>query len=235
MERPGSTNRPGRRRRPASPGGVGQRPAQHVGVVGHVRRLLARLVGHAETTAQVQLLHPGAGGRLHLGGQAADHGHSLGVGAQHVDLGTDVAVEPGEVHVPAGRHPLGRGQGGPGADREPELGVVGARLDVFVGVGLDAGGDPDQDPGGGQPLVAHQRFDPVELGVGVGHDPAHPGGQAAGQLVDRTCCCRGRRSAPPGSGRPGPTCSSPPVATSRWRPSSSTRRAMALHRNALPA
>ena len=31
------------------------------------------------------------------------------------------------------------------------------------------------------------------------------------------------------------TWSSPPVATSRWRPSSATRRAIAMHRNALPA
>ena len=93
-----------------------------------------------------------------------------------------MAVEAGQLEVGAGRHPAGGLQGVPGADGEAELRVLGAGLDVLVGVGLDARRHPDHDPGDGQPAL-DQRLEPVELGERVGHDPPDAGGQGGGQLL----------------------------------------------------
>ena len=82
---------------------------------------------------------------------------------------------------------------------EPELGVVLAGADEFVGVHLDTGGHPDQHSGpatnhpgfgrsrGGPVRVTArgQPLDPVDLVERVHHDASDPYGQRRGQLFVR--------------------------------------------------
>ena len=72
-------------------------------------------------------------------------------------------VDPAHLHR---RRRLSSLDGGVGRSRrhgEAELGIVLARLDELVGVGFDARGHPDEDPGRLRSL-RYQVFDPVQIG-----------------------------------------------------------------------
>ena len=62
--------------------------------------------------------------------------------------------------------------------------------------------------------------DAVDLVEGVDDDPADPVVERRARSRRRSCCCRASRSAPPGTPARSATASSPPVQTSRRRPSS---------------
>ena len=134
------------------------------------------------------------------------------------------------------------GESGPGPtaragvarrDAEAELRVVLAGADELVGVGLDAGRDPDQHlRDDGRPRRGSAR-EPVELVEAVDDDATDAGPPRRRAARRATCCCRAGRAGRPGTPAASATCSSPPVATSRCMPSSWASRAIARHRNAL--
>jgi hypothetical protein len=95
-----------------------------------------------------------------------------------------VAVEPGQGHARALGHLPGGGESSSAPHGEAELGVLGARFDVLVGVGLHARGHPHQHPGSRQAAL-DQLLDAVELDARVGHHPAHAASQGGGQLLLR--------------------------------------------------
>ena len=83
-------------------------------------------------------------------------------------------------------------------EAEAELRVLLTGSDEFVGVDLDAGGDPGQHAGPPphgrfgvlgaaveRGRVGDQALDPVDLVEGVDHDTAHPDRQGRGQLLGR--------------------------------------------------
>ena len=118
-----------------------------------------------------QLEHP-PGGHLEAGGVE--------------DLRADVRVQPGELEHGQRQHPADRLVGGAGREREAELLVVVRGRHELVGVRLDPGRHPDQDPrpGAGQVGVVGE---PGDLLEGVDHDVPDPGRHRlldlGGQLV----------------------------------------------------
>ena len=117
---------------------------------------------------------------------------------------------------------LGRGAAG---EREAELLVLVRGRDELVGVRLDADGDPDQDPRRARPRRSPASASRSISSKRVDDDAADAGVERAAELGDATCCCRARRSARAGSRPRSATASSPPVQTSRPRPSSAIQRA----------
>ena len=134
-------------------------------------------------------------------------------------------------------HPAYGLEGVTAGDREAELLVLVRGGDVLVGVRLDAGGH------------AHHHRARVRPALGGDLRPAArsrakestmirptPERDGAAQLGERSCCCRGSRSAPSvEAGRARRRSSSPPEQTSRRSPSSATQRATVVQRKALPA
>ena len=80
--------------------------------------------------------------------------------------------------------------------------------------------DPDQDRRAARRARCGSRGEPGDLVEGVEHEAADAGVDARRPARRPTCCCRGTRSARPGSRRASATASSPPLQTSRLRPSS---------------
>ena len=135
---------------------------------------------------------------------------------QREDLAADVGVHADQLDRGSGPAQPGDRLGGRARGQaEAELGVVLAGPHVLVGVGLDAGRDPDQDgrarPGGD---LGDQSLEPVDLVEGVDDDAADPGRERRGAARRRTCCCRAGRAARPGTPAARATWSSPPVETS---------------------
>ena len=174
--------------------------AQPVGVLEDVHRVVGGGVGDALAAAEVEL------GQLDAvlvadRGEQPDHPVRGELEAVDVeDVRADVAVQPDQLERRQREHPadrLGRRAAG---QREAELLVLLAGLDVLVGVRLDAGRHPDVDPlahagalgDGGQPL---------ELVEGVDDDAADADARRRARARRRSCCCRGRAAARRGSRR----------------------------------
>ena len=102
-------------------------------------------VGHAQSAAQVQLLHLISALGLDGGDELHHNVGGLGEGIGVEDLGADVAMEARQMDVGLGEsqlddvHSLSRLNGG------AELGVHRAGHDGLVGMGIDTGGDAEQD------------------------------------------------------------------------------------------
>ena len=112
----------------------------------------------------------------------------------------------------------------PPAEREPELLVLVRRRDVLVRVRLDADRHADAARARGRRRSAARSRDPVDLLERVDDDAADAGGERPARARRPTCCCRAGRCAPRGTPARSATASSPPVHTSRPRPSSATQR-----------
>ena len=192
-------------------------------------RLLALDVGDAEAAADAQL------GELERVEEAGEGLDLLDEGVEQEDLAADVGVDADELDCPAvvGGEALDCLCGLAGAEAEAELGVLLSGHDVLVGVGLDAGRDPDEHAwpcspgvrGGRSRRRSRPRCGPRPLVMLVGARP-------------RTCCCRGGsggRQARPRPGRRGARrrstrrCTCPPRRRGRpWpcrgRPSRRRRR-----------
>ena len=99
-------------------------------------------------------------------------GHLEAAGVE--DLRADVRVQPGELERGQRQHPPDRLVGGAGREREAELLVVVRGRHELVGVRLDPGRHPDQDPrpDAGQVGVVGEPGDLLER---VDHDVPHPG------------------------------------------------------------
>src|SRR5690606_13640700 len=78
--------------------------------------------------------------------------------------------------------PPGRLEGESAGDGDPKLRVQLPRLHVTVGVGFDAGGDPQEDVSGA-PHFGGQFVEPHELRLAVHHDPPDSRRQTHTQLV----------------------------------------------------
>ena len=110
-----------------------------VGPLGLGRGRLAVDVGHAEAAAHDEL------GQTERGEEPAQHLRRLFERRHVEDLAPDVGVHADQLdrgQQLEGGHRLGRRAR---RHREAELGVLSAGADELVGVGLDAGRDPDQD------------------------------------------------------------------------------------------
>ena len=118
-------------------------------------------------------------------GQQRDHhlGHAL-EGARVEDLGADVGLDPQppDARLP-GEEPE-RGVELAAAQVEPELGIFLARADELVRVGLDAGGDAQEDVHGVAVDVREGEQQPQLVEV-VHVDAADADGEGAKQLLGR--------------------------------------------------
>ncbi len=148
-------------------------------------------------------------------------------------LAADVRVQPDELD--------GRGCAGPVdgplrvacREAEPELRVVLPGLHVFVRVGLDAGSDPEEHRRS-ETVLRMQRVEAIELVERVDDGATHARGASRPQL-DEALVVAVKDEPLGGKPAASATCSSPPVATSRRNPSSSTKRTIARHKNAFEA
>ena len=118
---------------------------------------------------------------------------------------------------------------------EAELGVVLARRDVLVGVGVHARRDAQQHVRRRSPTAGVERVEAVELVEAVDDHVTDAGRRSPSAARRGSCCCRASMHADAGTPAASATCSSPPLATSRSMPSSWARRAIARHRNAFVA
>ena len=206
-------------------GGV-QRLAHDLAPLGDVGRRLAFHIGHAQTAAHGEA-------RQFVGGDQL--GHDLGrqgEGLGGEDLAADVGVQPDQLDGGRSPRPVDGALGHATGEAEAELGVGLAGADVLVGVGLDAGRDPQLHPRHRVRRRGAARA--VELVEAVDDDVVHAGGQRGGQL-GRDLLLPWSTSRSAGTPAASATCISPPVATSSNMPSSCTRRAMARQRKALVA
>jgi hypothetical protein len=195
------------------------------------RGVVLRGVRDAEAAAEVELLELDAAGvadlRLQL--QHAAGGHLEAAGVE--DLRADVRVQAAQVEDALVEDLTAAAKAAPAGQREAELLVLVGGGDELVGVSLDTDGDADE----------HARLCPIfgqsrsgRFRRRVDDDPAHARLERAGQfghdllLPWKPICSAGKPAA-------SATASSPPEHTSRNRPSSSTIRTTALHRNDLPA
>src|SRR5581483_3328901 len=196
------------------------------------RRLFALDVRHAEPTAHAQLVEPE---RREPRGQRLD----LRVeGPEPEDLAPDVGVHARKLHHAGRLERPGAGDGlvgRPAGEAEPELRVVLPRPHELVGVRLDTGCHPDEHRRrAAAPGRARQALEAVELVEGVDDDAPTPAETAAlSSASDLLLPWSTRRSA--GTPALRATWSSPPVDTSRHRPSSWASAAMARQRNAFVA
>src|SRR4029079_19571158 len=107
-------------------------------------------------------------------------GHLEAVGVE--DLRPDVAVDAAQVQVGTVVTAHHRHQGRAAVDGEAELLVLVRGGDVFVGVRLDAGGDPDHHLGDGAQLGA-QLLQPGDLVGRVDDDPPDARASGGAQFV----------------------------------------------------
>ena len=234
IERPGSVGKPRHRAQASRGDGAGEIFVHERGVLGDRDRVVIARVPNAEAAAEVDLVD----GHAHL---ALDRGHesdhAVDRGGETVtpeDLRADVQWSPSNLATPSSTIRVTARSARSVDDRQPELRVDGAGLEVLVRVRVDAGVDAHHHRRRRQMFVAHERFDPVELVDGVDHHVLTPTCNAArSSAADLLLPCNTTRSA----GKPArnATWSSPPDATSRSSPSSPTRRAIAVQRNALLA
>ena len=140
----------------------------------HLGRVVLGGVGDAEPAAQVELGDGdavlGVDPRRQLEHPPGGHLEAAGV----EDLRADVRVQPGELEHGQRQHPPDGLVGGAGREREAELLVVVRGGHELVGVRLDPGRHPDQDPrpGAGQVRVVGEPGDLLER---VDHDVPDPG------------------------------------------------------------
>ncbi len=172
-------------------------------------------VGDAQAAADDEL------GQAERSEERAQHLRRLLEGRHIEDLAPDVGMhahqlDPGQ-ELERG-HRLGRGAR---CHREPEFGVLPSGADELMGVGLDAGGDPNQHPGTVRSARGRieQAAQPGDLVEGVDDDATDAArNAAANSSSDLLLPCRTSFSA--GTPAESATWSSPPDATSRCMPSS---------------
>ena len=123
------------------------------------------------------------------------------------------------------RHPQCRFTRRAVGDGEAELRVVGAGGDVLVRVRLDPGRDPHQHAAARPPRPASASSRSSSSNESATMRPTPRSRAARSSSSDLLLPWNTTR--PGGNPARTATCSSPPVATSRWRPSSATRRAIA--------
>ena len=123
---------------------------------------------------------------------------------------------------------------GPAGKGKSELLVFVRGRNELVRVRLDADGGANKNSGPDAAGAGHldKSLDLVER---VDHNAADAGIDRLGDLERPICCCRARQFGSGGSPLAAQPTSSPPVQTSRPRPSSATQRAIAMVKKALPA
>ena len=140
------------------------------GGVVHGRVVLG--VGHAQATAQIQLFHLISA----CGLDGCDESHhnvgGLGEGVGVEDLGADVAMEARQMDMGLTQRQLDDLHGLTRLNGRAELGVHRAGHDGLMGMGIDTGGDAEQDALGDAPCggVSLQRQKLVHV---VHHEGAH--------------------------------------------------------------
>ena len=157
--------------------------AQTVGVVEDVHRVVGGGVGDALAAAEVELGQHDAVLVADLG-QQRDHAVSRQLEAVHVeDVAADVAVQPDQLERGQSEHRADRLSSSAARQREAELLVLLAGLDVLVGVRLDARRHADVDP------LAHavalgDRCQALDLDGAVDDETADAGADPALELGD---------------------------------------------------
>ena len=189
-------------------------------------------VGHAEPATEVDLVD-GAAGRVTATSAASS---ATTAAASTYDSSAKICDpmwqwNPTRSHrVALHRRAARPRRAAPVDDGEPELRVVGAGVDVLVRVRLDAGSDAHAARvGGGQPSATRRSMRASSSNESTTMRP-NPVREARRAARRRTCCCRASPCASRGeAGAARHEQASPPVATSRCRPSS---RDEARHRGA---
>src|SRR5690606_26069215 len=130
-------------------------------------------VANAKAAAQVELPGDKAEAPADLVEKAEHHLDGRLKRPQVENLRTDVTVKAGELHPLQGERPAGGLVGLAAGEAEAELRIDLPGLDVRVGVGFDARGDPEEDrgPGAGAPGERVQKLQFVQV---VDDDPVHP-------------------------------------------------------------
>ncbi len=153
-------------------------------ILGDRRHRVRCHVPHAETAADVQLLHDPARLRLDRGDEPDHLVDRAAEGVEAQDLRTDVTVQPGKTRPLRLDDASHRRERVTACDAEAELRVVGAGLDELVRVRLDARRHPDLHRGRGKP-ARDERGDAVELVHRVDDDAPDPAFERVAQLVGR--------------------------------------------------